>query len=135
MPTLRLLGGVLVLLGITAVLSPPVATGLDAPLEGTATGSVRQVRAGGRRDTLPMSLLASVAVLAGLPAVVALRRTWLTTGRIESGTALVTAYAGGALGVVAATFATFALLLVVRRTAGRPTGLDSSQRASRVLSA
>jgi hypothetical protein len=30
MPTLRLLGGVLVLLGLTAVLSPPVAAGLDA---------------------------------------------------------------------------------------------------------
>ena len=129
------LAALFVVLSWSGLASALVATGLDAPLEGTATGAVRQVRPGGRRDTLPLSLLASIAVLAGLPAVVALRRTWMTTGRIESGTALVTAYAGGALGVVAATFATFALLLVVRRTAGRPTAPGSPQRASRVLPA
>ena len=129
------LAALFVVLSWSGFASALVATGLDAPLEGTATGSVRQVRPGARRDTLPLSLLSSVAVLAGLPAVVALRRTWLTSGRIESGTALVTAYAGGALGVVGATFAAFALLLVVRRTAARPTDLASPQRASRVLSA
>ncbi|MHB1489325.1 MAG: phosphatase PAP2 family protein [Cellulomonas sp.] len=129
------LAALFVVLSWSGLASALVATGLDAPLEGTATGAVRQVRPGGRRDTLSLSLLASVAALAGLPAVVALRRTWTTTGRIESGTALVTAYAGGALGVVAATFATFALLLVVRRTAGRATALGSPQRTSRVLPA
>lgn len=129
------LAALLVVLAWSGLASALVATGIDAPLRGTETGSVRRVAAGRRGESTPVVLLGAVAALAGVPAVVALRRTWDSNGPVESGTALVTAYAGGALGVVAATFAAFALLLVVRRTAGRPTVPATPQRTSSVLPA
>jgi hypothetical protein len=62
----------------------------------------------------------------------ALRQTWQTAGRIDTRSELLTAYAGGGFGIVAISFAAFAVLLVVRRSAGRATPADARRPAPRV---
>lgn len=71
-------------------------------------------------------LLALAGVAAVVPAGVALRQVWLLPDVPATSALLLTGYAGGALGVVAASCLAFAVLLGVRdlagRAAGRPTG-------------
>ncbi len=62
-----------------------------------------------------------LAAIAGLAAASALSDTRLGPGSVDERTYLLTAYAGGALGVLATTGAVFATILVVR-TLARPRG-------------
>lgn len=64
-----------------------------------------------------LALLGSAAVLTGVAAAVALRRTWSSADPVGTTAALLTSYGGGALGIVAVAAAVFAVLLVLRRSA------------------
>ena len=59
-------------------------------------------------------LLALVALVALVPATLTLHRSWTAPGPLDSRSELLTAYAGGAFGVVAASALGFAILLVLR---------------------
>jgi hypothetical protein len=76
-----------------------LGTGTGRPSSGTRTGAV---------------LLTVVALVALVPATLALHRSWTSAGPLDSRAELLTAYAGGAFGVVAASALGFAILLVLR---------------------
>lgn len=98
-----------------AVLAPADPTVDRSP----PTAVLRSVPGGGgeRAATrIALGLLAVVTVLAGLGAVLTLRRTWLAADPDGSRAALLTSYGGGALGIVAASAAVFGVLLVLRRS-------------------
>ena len=69
------------------------------------------------RVTGGVLVLGSLA--AGVPAALALSRTWALPDAPATDTELLTGYVGGALGVVAVVCLAFAVLLVVRDLAGR----------------
>jgi membrane-associated phospholipid phosphatase len=87
-----------------------VRTPTGALALGGARAAAADVRAGA-------GWLAAAGVAAAVPAVLFLRRTWVGAGELESRADLLTAYAGGVLGVVAASALAFAVLLVVRHAA------------------
>lgn len=100
----------------------------------TSTGALRRVtrRRSGDLTTVAAGFLLLVAAVAAVPGGAALRRMWLSTGEISTRRELLTAYVGGAAGIVAVTFAAFAVLLVLRRAAGRSRALDATAPGSGV---
>jgi membrane-associated phospholipid phosphatase len=88
------IAAILVVLGWSGV-----AARADRRSSGMRTGSV---------------LLALVALVALVPATLTLHRSWTAAGPLDSRSELLTAYAGGACGVVAASALGFAILLVLR---------------------
>lgn len=129
-----IVAAVLVVLAWSALACALAAGASARRVVGTSTGALRQVAARRAPDltTVMAVLLLVVAAAASVPAVAALRRTWQTAGAIDTRKELLTAYAGGTAGVVAATFAAFAVLLVLRRAAGRPRHLDATAPGSGV---
>jgi membrane-associated phospholipid phosphatase len=126
------IAAVFVVLAWSGLACALAATSTSDTPRGTPTGSLS--RAPRRRDLTSVmigSLLVS-ALAASLPAAMALRQTWQTAGRIDTRSELLTAYAGGGFGIVAISFAAFAVLLVVRRSAGRATPADEGRPAPRV---
>lgn len=87
---------------------PPTA---GVPVVGR--GAPRPVAASGTRVAAVLLLLAGLAT--GAAAVVALRRTWDAPALADGSADMLTAYAGGALGVVAATALAFCLLVALRQ--------------------
>lgn len=85
---------------------PTTATGQLALATGTGRGS-----SGTRTGAVLLLVLALVALV---PAMLALHRSWTTEGDLSTRAELLTAYAGGAFGVVAASALGFAILLVLR---------------------
>jgi hypothetical protein len=76
-----------------------LGTATGRPSSGTRTGAV---------------LLTVVALVALVPATLALHRSWTSAGPLDSRAELLTAYVGGAFGVVAASALGFAILLLLR---------------------
>ncbi|PVU84163.1 phosphoesterase PA-phosphatase [Cellulomonas sp. WB94] len=83
----------------TATAQLALAAGTGRGSSGTRTGAV---------------LLLLVTLVALVPATLALHRSWTTGGQLSTRGELLTAYAGGASGVVAASALGFAILLVLR---------------------
>ena len=75
------------------------------------------VHAMSSRVRLAALFLVVVGLGAAVPASLALRRSWHAVGQLDTRAELLTAYAGGAFGVLAASFLGFAVLLVVRHLA------------------
>lgn len=73
-----------------------------------------------RRENTTISLLLGAALVTGAGAALAAQRSLFTLGDTASKGQLLTAYGGGALGVVAAACLAFAVLLFVRRAAEPP---------------
>lgn len=83
----------------------------------TATAQLALATRAGRRSSGTRTgavLLALVALVALVPATLTLHRSWTAAGPLDSRSELLTAYAGGAFGVVAASALGFAILLVLR---------------------
>jgi membrane-associated phospholipid phosphatase len=83
----------------------------------TATGQLALATGTGRRSSGTRTgavILALVGLVALVPATLALHRSWTAAGPLSSRGELLTAYAGGACGVVAASALGFAILLVLR---------------------
>lgn len=93
--------------------------------DGTPTAAVRRLRADGRPlphaaerlTTAVAALLGVGAVAAGIPAVLALARSWSEPGELDGPRDQITAYAGGCFAVLAVTALAFAVMLLVRRAA------------------
>jgi membrane-associated phospholipid phosphatase len=85
------------------------------------TAALPTVARARRGDTVgtrvALGLLGAATVLAGSIAAVALRSTWRAADPLGTRGDLLTAYAGGALGILATAALTFGLLLVLRRDA------------------
>jgi len=118
--------GLLVVLAWGAVGCAVLALGTDPADDRTPpTAALRAVTSGTRgragsdrvAAAVAVVVLGGAAVLTGAGAVVALRRTWLSTDPVGGRAELLTSYGGGALGIVAVAAASFAVLLVLRRAA------------------
>lgn len=110
---------VLVVVAWGALACALVARHPGRPAGGTPTAALALAQ-GGRR-TVPGSrstalVLGLVAAVTAVPALVTLRRSWATVP-LETRGDLLVAYGGGVLGVVAASCAGFAVLLVLRDAA------------------
>ncbi len=92
--------------------APTGAIAIGPGATARATGSTGS---GGTRGALV--LLGLGALAAGVPAAFALHRTWTSADPFATRAAMLTAYAGGALGVVAVSALVFAGLLLVRQLA------------------
>ncbi len=94
----------------------------DARVDLSATGAIARVGAPGRGASRVMGgMLVLTGLAAGAPAALALRSTWDLPDGPATDAELLTGYAGGVLGVLAATCVAFAVLLAVREFAGRAT--------------
>ncbi|WP_407344731.1 phosphatase PAP2 family protein [Pengzhenrongella phosphoraccumulans] len=108
-----------------AAASPPRPT---ADLAATATGQIvlpTSARSGAARRRRGFAgfglggvLLVLVALVSALPAAYSMVVSWTTAQPLDSRAELLVAYAGGAFGVVAVSSLAFAVLLVVRQSAG-----------------
>lgn len=107
---------------VAALLVVLAWTGLACALAPAADAATRANR---RRETAAASLLVAGGMVAGAVAALALQRTLELLGRtgdlagLGSRTDLLTAYGGGAFGVVAATALAFGVLLVLLRGPSR----------------
>ncbi|MGV8979173.1 MAG: phosphatase PAP2 family protein [Cellulomonas sp.] len=117
------IAGVLVVLAWSGVACALVAWRPGATISSptgppmTATAQLALTAGPGRRSSGTRTgavLLVLVGLAALVPAAFALHRSWTTVGLLSSRGELLTAYAGGALGVVAASALGFAILLVLR---------------------
>lgn len=115
--------GLLVVLAWGALGCAVLALGVDPAADRQPpTVAMRTVPRGAPRGdrtatTTALALLGAAAVVAGAGALVALRRSWLAADPMATRADLLTSYGGGALGVVAVAAASFAVLLVLRRSA------------------
>jgi membrane-associated phospholipid phosphatase len=83
-----------------------------------ATGGAARRRRGFAGFGVGGVLLVLVALVAALPAAYSMLVSWTTAQPLDSRAELLVAYAGGAFGVVAVSSLAFAVLLVVRQSAG-----------------
>jgi membrane-associated phospholipid phosphatase len=115
------LAGLLVVLAWGALACAVLALGVRTADERRPPTAALPVLASRRADAagtrVALVLLGLAALTAGATAVVALRRTWAAADPLGSRAELLTAYGGGALGIVALAAVVFGLLLVLRRAA------------------
>ncbi len=116
------LAGVFVVLGWGALacavlpLVPSFGTDRRPPTGGVAVvGRATPGRPAQSGTLVAAVLLLLVGLASGIAAAVALRRTWSGVGLADGSADMLIAYAGGALGVVAATALAFCLLVALRQ--------------------
>ncbi|MEV7973465.1 phosphatase PAP2 family protein [Cellulomonas sp. NPDC089187] len=103
--------------GALACLVPAVGVRADTrpPTAAVPLATTRPIGRAG--DRIAVGLLLAAAVVTGAMGTVGLLGTWRAADPLATRTSLLTAYAGGALGIVAVAALSFAVLTLIRRSA------------------